>query len=298
MTKSPGHGFSFPLVIFCLVLIFNQGCTRNVLQTYPAGRQESAAAVEAFARFREANRELCPCCLDAEADTALAVSGWFKDHTLKFSGYLQAMKPGYVKFVALNPLGQPLYIFVTDGKIFTGVDVYAEKAYSGSTRSQTFRKFTPRGFTPELFYYWLTGRLKPGDLRLQAIMRSREEGKFWLQINHPDTATDSMVLFDPGELVILRHVIRDGSGAHLIDISYGDYQQLPGAAAPFGENGPVISAGTDEKFCLVPASISFFSKADDVRFEIKLSAFLEHVSLSPVDFQLDVPGNFKQLLVE
>ncbi len=276
------HGLLYQKVLLFVFLVFIQGCTRTLLQTYPASEQEIAAVSQAFVRFQEISSDSCGCCLDAEADAALSVSGWFSDHTGKLSGYLQAMKPGYIRFVALNPLGQPFFIFVTDGSMFKGLNVLEEKAYLGFVQSDTFMKFAPPGFKPQFSYYLLTGRVPPGDIRIQAVMRARDqENRFWLQIKQADTLLDGMVLFDAEELMILRHVLRNEQGEHIADILYGDYVQLSG-----------------REFCRVPASIAVSSSTNAGKIEIKLYSFLDGTRLSADNFNVMIPDNFQQLLVK
>lgn len=266
-------------------LVMIQGCARPVLQTYPASEQEIGSVLQEFAHYQQISEELCGCCLDAEADAALSVSGWFSDHTGKLSGYLQAMEPGYIRFVAINPLGQPLFILVTNGNMFKSLNVSEEKAYIGSVYSETYRKFAPVGFEPEFSYYWLTGRLQPGDIQIRAVMRDREQDAFWLQINRSGSGTDSMVLFDPGEKLILRHVLRDQQGKHLVDTVYADYQAYPGS-------------DSGKEFCRVPAMITVSSNAGAEKIEVKLFSFLDDAYFSAVDFYLDIPENFDQRLVK
>jgi hypothetical protein len=295
-----GQGVSFSPVFLGLALLFSQGCARPVLQTFPASDIEIVAVEKAFVRFQEVGGQLCSPCLDAEADVALSVAGWFGDHTGKFYGYLQAMQPGYIKFVTLNPLGQPLFIFVTDGRLFKGFNVFAGKAYLGSVLSRTYREYAPPGLVPEYSYYWLTGRLEPGEPEIRAVMRDREPGKFWLQIHSANENSDSMVLFDPEDLTILRRVFLNGQGEHLADIRYGDYRVLSGPAETSAGNATRNPADPDEdrQPCKVPASISVSSRTAAGQIDIKLSAFLEDALLSAEDFHLAVPENFEQLLVK
>jgi len=281
-------GLQYHIFLLVVSFLFIQGCARSVLQTYPAGELERVEVSAAFAKYQEVYREKCMCCLDAEADAAVSISGWFSDHTGKLSGYLQAMQPGYIKFVAINPLGQPLFILVTNGKFFKSLNVLESKAYMGSVHSDAFRKFIPSGFDPEFSYYWLTGRLQPGDKEIAAVMRGEEQKRYWLQIRYADSSTDSMVLFDPEELIILRHIIRDEKGGHLVDIIYADHQLKPG-----NEMQP---AGG--KICRVPAMISVSSHSGAEKIELKLAAFLADAEFSEEDFQLDIPDNFKQFLVK
>ena len=294
------HGLQYLLLLLFFSLVFIQGCARSILQTYPASDQEIEAVLEAFTRYHKISEGVCTCCLDAEADAALSVSGWFSDHTGKLYGYLQAMKPGYVKFVAQNPLGQPLFIFVTDGEMFKSLNVFEEKAYLGSVHSRAYKKFAPPGFEPQFSYYWLTGRLQPGDIRIQAVMRDREQGKFWLQIRYADANTDSMVLFDPEELLILRHALRNEQGEHLVDILYADHQPLPRKTGKNAGNSPAIIPAPDtvKVLCAVPTRLTASAKGDTEKIDIKLYSFLDDARFSAEDFTLNIPDNFEQLFVK
>ncbi|MEJ2332770.1 MAG: hypothetical protein P8Y08_08310 [Desulfobulbaceae bacterium] len=300
MRGFPCHGLQCFMVLLFFSLVFIQGCARSILQTYPAGEQEIEAVLEAFSRYHKISAEVCPCCLDAEADASLSVSGWFSDHTGKLSGYLQAMNPGYVKFIAPNPLGQPLFIFVTDGEIFISLNVFEEKAYLGSVHSKAFKKFAPPGFEPQFSYYWLTGRLQPGDIRIQAVMRDREQEKFWLQIRHAETNTESMVLFDPAELLILRHVLRDEQGEHLVDILYTDHQPLPGKTGKNAGNASAVMQASDaiKVQCAVPTKVTASANGDTEKIAVRLYSFLDDARFSEEDFTLKIPDNFEQLFVK
>ena len=137
-----------PLFFLSVLFFFLQGCARPVLQTYPASEQEAQLAASAFTRYQKIYQDECACCLDAEADATVSVSGWFSNHTGKLSGYLQVLEPGYIKFVALNPLGQPILILLTNGRIFKSLNVLEGKAYMGSPgplslTSLIFRKCFP-----------------------------------------------------------------------------------------------------------------------------------------------------------
>ena len=300
MRRFSCHGLPYIMALLFISLVFIQGCARSVLQTDPASQQEIELASKAFARFQKISEEVCGCCLDAEADAALSVSGWFGDQTGKFSGYLQAMETGYIRFVAVNPLGQPLFIFVTDGEMFTSLNIFEEKAYSGSVHSKPYKKFAPPGFESRFSYYWLTGRLQPGDLRIQAVMRDREQENFWLQIKYANSSTESMVLFDPAELLVLRHILRDERGEHLVDILYADHQPQLMKESKYAGSVPATIPGSEagKELCRVPARITVSSNGDAEKIEARLYSFLNDVRFSPEDFNLEIPDNFEQLLVK
>lgn len=288
--------FSF----FLFLLIFIQGCSRPFLQTYAADKKESEMVLEAFSRFQQNNTALCQCCLDAEADIIISVSGWFHDQTGKLSGYLQAMKPGYVRFVALNPLGQPWYILVTDGETFKSLNVFEEKAYEGSVHSKTYNKISPPGFRADFSYYWLTGNLEPGSMYIRAVMHDRTmHDAYWLQMKHDGESTESMILFDPVKLLILRHVLRSEKGEYIAEVKYEDYQPLIGEVQNnFRQSSPAdISNREEEEYCWLPGRITVSSHKGSEKIELKLHSFIAEAHFAPTDFTLEIPENFEQLFV-
>jgi hypothetical protein len=287
------------IFLLAVPLFFLQGCTRSLLQTYPATEQESQLAASAFTRYTHYQDE-CACCLDAEIDVAVSVSGWFSNHTGNFSGYLQAMEPGYIKFVALNPLGQPILILLTNGRMFKSLNVLEGKAYIGSVNSETFKKFAPAGFDPELSYYWLTGRVPPGDIEILEVKRDKEQNGYWLQVRYGQSEIDNLILFDPEEFVVLRHIVMSDRGDHLLDLSYGDH--LPGdlrGKYMAGKDREMIGS-TDliKEICKVPTKINVFSNAGgEKKVDIKFFSFIPEAEFSPDDFVLEIPDNLEQLIV-
>jgi hypothetical protein len=184
--------------------------------------------------------------------------------------------------------------------MYKSFNVFEEKVYLGSVHSESYRKFAPPGFEPEFSYYWLTGRLRPGDIQIQAVTSDPVQGKFWLQINHANASTDSMVLFDPEEKVILRHVLRDERGKHLVDIVYAEHQALPGEENKDTGSGPGPISAHDpgKERCRVPVRITVSSNAGAEKIELRLHSFLDEARFSAEDFHLDIPDNFEQLHVK
>ena len=289
-----------PLIfLFAVSLFFSQGCARTLLQTFPVAEDEARETISAFTRYQEIYRENCSCCLDAEADAALSVTGWFSDHTGKLSGYLQAMAPGYIKFVALNPLGQPIYIMATNGSEFKSLNVLERKAYIGSVYSETYKKFSPPGFEPELSFFWLAGRLEPQELQVMTVRRDREVQAYWLQIHHAASGNNSMVLFDPGELRVLRHVLLDEKGEHLVNVTYEAYQAEARKQQRNSEdNNAVEYAASSKETCSVPGRILVSSGSGAQKIEIQLSSLLPGAAFSPEDFEVEVPPDFEYLFVK
>ena len=301
MRRLSGSALHSFILLLSVLLFFFQGCARPVLQTSPASEHEIQFAALSFTRYMQINQDECACCLDAEVDAAVSVSGWFSNHTGKLTGYLQAMEPGNIKFVGINPLGQPILIFVTTGKIFKILNVLEGKAYIGSSNSETFKKFAPSGFDPEFSYYWLTGRLPPGDIDILKVSRDKEQNGYWLQVRHVQFGLDSMILFDPEESVVLRHIIMSDRGDHLVDLVYGDYQPVYGREKQSTESDREISDSVDagKRRCKIPTKISFSSHSGaEKKIDLKLFSFIAGAEFSPDDFELEIPENLEQLIIK
>lgn len=260
---------SVPKIIIVL-LLFAGGCA-----TLP-DRQELTGAEEQGLRnsFKAmvASQQQCRCCLDSSARVKVS--------TLLFSGgmagYLQALSPSYLKFVAINPLGQPVGVLTSDGQKFRYVDVLASIVYDGNVDGQTFAKYAPAGFGPAFSYYWLIGRLQPGPVELLNLSRDNDNGDIWVELQY-DNNHRSLLLFAPEQGVILRHVVLDDNDERLLNILYSDYGSGP---------------------CPMPGKITITSLTMGSTLEISLTDFRQQVSLHRADFVNSAPPSFKQQRVD
>ena len=212
----------------------------------------------------------CHCCLDASFSANLS--------SLLFSGtvegYLQSMSPGFVKMLGLGPIGQPVLILTSDGHSFRFVDVLAQKVYKGSVQSKSYKSYAPAGFQPNLLFYFLTGRLLPGDAQIAKV--SRQDSAYLFELIYQDGNKD-LLLFDAQQKVILSHVIIDEQGEQILDVEYGDY-----------------GSGV----CPLPREIKISSLTLGSTLTITMSEFLDAVSLDSGDFDYKVPKSFTEVLVE
>jgi hypothetical protein len=299
------RGFSdfallYPPLLFVVSFLILQGCGRPLLQTYPVDGQETQLAITSFARYQKIYQERCVCCLDAEVDVSASISaGWFTNHSGKISGYLQALEPGYIKFVSLNPLGQPIFIFLTDGKIFKALNVLEGKAFVGSVHAETFKKFAPPGFDPEFSYYWLTGGLPPGDIDVLKVRRDKVQDGYWLHVRYEKSDIESFILFDPHELVVKRHIFISEKGHDEVDVVYEDYQHgFVKKQIEEDRTDNIGSVGLNQSFCKMPTKISIISNSgSDKKLDLKLFSFMPDVEFSKKDFELDIPANLEKLIV-
>ena len=291
------HGFSTTsltvFILFCSLLF--TGCAAKFIQTLPASPQEESIVSTAFLDMLE-NQENCGCCLDAEAEVTLAVSNWLGKRSGTMTGFLQAMQPSYIKFVGVNPLGQPLFIFTTDGITFQNLQVPKSKVYEGAVRSDAFNNYVPAWFEPEFGFYWLTGRVKPGNFEIVSIQRDKGKNGFWLQLQYEGSLYRNVILFNPQESAILRHVLMDSQEKPHIDVQYADYLPLIDETGN-GGNKDVERKNNTEDFvsCRLPGSIRIVSHDKSGQINLELHSFLPDSVFSEEDFTIDIPGGFKRV---
>ncbi len=280
-------------ILFCSLLF--TGCAGKFIQTSPVSLQEEISISAAFLSML-ANQQTCGCCLDAEVDVTIAVTSWLNDRSVTMGGFLQAMEPSYVKFISVNPLGQPLFIFITDGTVFQNVQVPKSKVYEGNVRSAAFDKYMPAWFEPKHGFYWLAGRLKPGNFEIISIGRDTKKKGVWLQLQYEGSLYRNVILFDPQKSAILRHVLMDNQEKPHIDVQYADYLPLIDETEN-GGNKDVERKNNTEDFvsCRLPGSIRIVSHDKSGQINLELHSFLPDSVFSEEDFTIDIPGGFKRL---
>ena len=245
-----------------LLLLLVSGCA-----TLPGGDATGPAETrEVVASFKAmiAEQRSCPSAVDAAA--RVEFKSVFRHGVI--NGYLQAMSPSSLKFVGINPLGQPLVVLVTDGENFHYLVVPEAKAYQGNVHGKTFAKYAPDGFQPGFSFYWLLGRLAPGVVKIMEVSRDRENQGYWLKLRSGEV--NSLVLFDDCNRVIRRHLIVDDQDEIVMNIFYDDYTEPP---------------------CPLPGRITVKSLVHNSSMEIKLTDWLKDAELDDSDFSRRlVPG--------
>ncbi len=226
------------------------------------------------ARFKEmiASQKECHCCFDGVVKTRF--ENFFYEGSI--DGYLQAMSPSYLKFMALSPLGQPFAVLTSDGKTFRYVDVEKKIEYSGTVAGKTFQRNAPAGFSPEFTYYWVSGKLRPGEVKLALTSREQGGSRYWIELYYDD-GRKSMVLFDSSTLHIYHHLVYNEVGDVLLEILYDEY---------------------GKESCAVPHSITVTSLKMNSSLHIQLEDLVADVALSRSDFSYPVPAAFKKEVVE
>ena len=227
-----------------------------------------------------AGQQACNCCLDVQVRAS--VKSLLQKGSLQ--GFLQAMSPSYLKFVGLNPLGQPLVILSTDGENFRYVVVPEAKSYDGPASARKFKDYAPQGFEPEHAFFWLTGRLAPGKIEIFDVAGDAEGQGLWFEFAYDQEKLRRHVLFDPKERVILRHIVVDEEDHTLMDVRYLEYQNKSVA---------------EKNECRLPSLIKVHaSTKNGAVMELAFSDWIEDASFIGPDFVVELPVGFQRVFIE
>ncbi len=223
--------FVWPRLVALLffVLLGVAGCAR-LPQVIPVPEDERIAVAQAFVNLLERQVQ-CNACLDAQVTVKL--ESLLQKGTL--DGYLQLKSPAYLKFIGINPLGQPLLFLGTDGAMFKYIAVMERKIYEGSVEAKAFVKYTPQGFDPAQGFSWLTGCLSATGLQVAGVAKDEEGLGYWLEIKDAGGADYRRVLFDLARQKIIRQTVSGDSGKTEMVVLYDDFQEVassPGCFLP------------------------------------------------------------------
>jgi len=249
-----------------LVLV---GCAYRPSQL-PLPVAEAAVGREAFRKLL-GDQGICDRAVDAEATVTLDLP-W---QTGTIGGYLQLMAPGYLKFIGVNPLGQPLMLLGTDGVDYRYILPAERKLSEGRLAEAAFSSFLPRGFEPRSSYYWLIGRLRPGKVRIGEVSGDPETDGLWVKFRYEGEEQSELALFDPRQRRLLRHLLLAKDGRTVLEVAYDSYTSgdcpLP---------GQVIIRG-DNRFG---------------RLVLRLSNWLPADTLTAADFAVTAPSDFVRII--
>lgn len=261
----------FLLVTVLLLASIASGCSFLPRQIPVTGDEKQLVA----AAWLELSAEQ-PSCRSIEANATVKFDSFLQSGSL--SGYLQAMRPSYLKFIGLNPIGQPLMILVSDGRRFRYITVQGAKGYEGSVHARAFMKYAPDGFEPEFGFSWLTGRL-PDCVApdFESVSGDESGAGYWVECKGGPGKVRHLVLFDIERRVVLRHSIRDDQGKTALDVSYGDFQ--PG-------------------MCRWPGELHVVSRKSQGAMMLLLHDIDAGGDFSASDFEFETPVGYEKVLVQ
>lgn len=256
-----------PLLLILLVLLLN-GCAGRPW-TSPVGDDENAIITQTFEEMQRRDAS-CPSSLDAKATISWDGPGEDKSVT----GFLQLMLPTSLKFVVLNPLGQPLYALVSDGQKFQSINTTLRLHIIGKISSLATQYTIPETLFSANWGYWLTGRLQEQGARIETIRRDGSGRGVWITMRSQDEGSLARchLLIEPGTKQLLARILVDVQEETVATISY-DQRSGQDACAPVSK-------------------ITITDLPYGSTLSIDLAEILTDRSFSAANFRLKVPADY------
>ncbi len=218
--------FGFPRLLLSglTVLLLVAGCARHPWRQPLAGT-DKIAPLELYRALWQ-RQAACGTCLDTDARI------FFHNHLIDRAagGYLKLMQPGYVKFIADNPLGQPVLAFASDGSRFDYLNVQERLFMEGDVARFGIAHDLPTAlFSSSAWGRWLTGRL-PAPERITEVRADRDNRGIWFGIafaeekEGEDRGREYLLLDPDGRLLRTRILSTSENGsASELEIEYSDW---------------------------------------------------------------------------
>lgn len=250
---------------FILSSLIVSGCARK-----PWGdpiSEEYAKELKGRVELLRLARQQCPVQWDAniEVDYHTALD------EKKFAGYILVKHPSSLKFIASNPLGQPLLALTSNSKQFQLVDIPNSQYTHGSTLKFALLNNVPEEFISGEWGNWLAARMSDSDSTQSSIYTDQDPQKFWYTESIDNRITTSY-LIDTSTMLIRESLLWGNKGKVLAAFSYDDYK----------------SNGT----CLQPAKITIdqLSFGASIHLNLKDIQPVDHSETK--DFILTVPSYY------
>jgi len=204
-----------PLLLPLLLLLL-AGCAGRPWTT-PVTDQEGLHIRKIFEEMQQRDAS-CFSCMDAKV--SFFWDGPGEDRSV--SGFLQLMLPSSVKFVVTNPLGQPLYAMVSNGRTFQSINTVLRQHTSGEISSLMQHYSIPVPLFSDHWGYWLMGRLHEQGASIEAIRQDEAGRGVWITMRYPgeETLAQSHLLLQLETKKLLSRILVDQQGDTIATLSY------------------------------------------------------------------------------
>jgi len=189
------------------------------------------------------------------------------------------MLPDSIKFIASNPLGQPLFAVTTDGLDFTTLNTSKRTAMSGRLASYALLHDIPPAFFSGSWGEWLTGRIDQGRQESLSFRADGEGRGTWVSFSTTlgGNETTTHLLIDIDQSLLLTRILEDGKGRILAEITYGEWEEVGG--------------------CRQPAQITMRQLAFGGEISLGLTDLQANETCRERDFVLPIPAGFTRRLL-
>ena len=266
--------------VFFLFLLFSISSCAGKQWTDTLEKKEAEPVETLFYQMRDRDAQ-CPCCLNAD----IAVSLGTPMEKKSIGGFLQLMDPSNIKFIMTNPLGQPVFAFVINGRTFQSINTIQRKYLSGSLDSFMLHHDIPLSLLSNNWADYLAGRLQQGPLEVVEIRNDREKRGVWITIRFTDgdKKRKNYLLIDTVEKKLLTRIIVDEQ-----DTSGGSEQTV----AIITYDGWL-----SDKNCPIPTRLRISGFSFGYEIDIQLTEISTDAKLDRNTFKIKPPpGYLRQFL--
>lgn len=224
--KNSLHNIILPC--FLGLLLFLSGCAQKEWRD-PLAESEDKAAQQILQQML-VKQESCSHCFDAKV--AATWKSRISDGGI--NGYLQILLPTSVKLVAINPLGQPLFAFSTDGRTFQTINTEEGIFKHGKIASFVRRHNIPDNLLHDAWGRWLTGRVEYDQEQGVQLHQDVTGRGFWLKMATEKKSyfAGEYLLIDPAGKRLVERVALDRDGAEAVRVIYKKWTEIDGCSLP------------------------------------------------------------------
>lgn len=221
MESSDKTKVSIRLIIPAMLILLSLGSCAGNRWSEALQKEQIGELSEIISDMQEADA-LCPDSFDSDATVFWKTP---VDDT-GVRGYLQFLSPSFIKFIVSNPLGQPLYAFASDGKMFQALNTMHHQHTRGSIRALAIRKRLPQILAQGNWFAYLSGHLPSQHITIvEAHRDTSDESSIWLLPEHPKTSRTldtTWIHLDTKRNMVLGYLFLDTNGKTLAEITYND----------------------------------------------------------------------------
>lgn len=212
-------------LLFCLLLI--SGCAQKPWGV-SLGEKEYEAGLQIAKEMSVLNTQ---CVKAFQSDLTLEYANPLGKRT--FSGFLQYSPITNYKFVASNPLGQPIIIIAGNQKKYQMINTLESKYVAGGMTSFALRYKLPIHFLKGRWDDWLTGKNTIPTEYISDISSDSESRGIWITFEDSKGARNiSHLLIDPENKIILERVLETRQHKPLANIHYDNYFKEQSCSQP------------------------------------------------------------------
>ncbi len=262
---------TLPLLLFVTsLLLLQSGCMQKQWRDPLSEGEEKSASL--LLQSLVAQQNSCSPSVDEE------INATWKSRISDggFNGYLQILEPDNLKLVAINPLGQPLFAFATNGRRFQAINVEGKLFKHGRVSTFVKKHSLPKNIFHDGWGRWLTGRIIQSEEEQQPFFQDKEFRGFWLLQKPQKSAhlASEYLLISPANGNLLERVGLDKDGNEIARIIYTSWIR------------------TNE--CVLPASMEIQSHSYGTTINIDLKDINTKKNLTMKDVTLRTPQGFLQ----